>query len=310
MHPPELAQSHQNAALAVLASTDQPTAALKFARYVSAPEKGAATLAQHGFAAAAGDAWAPKPKLVIYSGSVNRLAVEKSLQEFANREGVDLTTVFNGCGILCASMQAMEKGGSEQLPDVYYACDVCFVHPVAHIYPEAVLLTETDIVIAVPRGNPKKIATLADLAQQGLKLGICNTEQSTLGFMTEGILRDSGVKKALAANVRAQTPTADMLINQLRTGSLDAVIVYDVNVAPVQTHVEAIPIKHAGARAVQPFAVSVLTPYPQMGKRLLAHIRGNRADFEQAGFRWRGDEAPVATKDLDIPPWLRGAVAN
>lgn len=59
-----------------------------------------------------------------------------------------------------------------KFPDVYYACDVCFVPPVAEQFPEAVLLTETAIVIAVPEGNPAGIKTLSDLARGGLRVGL------------------------------------------------------------------------------------------------------------------------------------------
>jgi len=301
---PELKDRVENASAAVLAFTAQSAAALKFARYLAAPEKGGAVFQSHGFQLAGGDKWAEKPELILYAGGVNRLAVEKLLKLFADREGVNVTTVFNGCGVLCATMKTMDSGTAPRFPDAYYACDLCFVPPVAAQFPEAVLLTETDIVIAVRKGNPKNVKTLADLAQPGLKLGLCNAEQSTLGFMTRGMLKQTGLLDSVRKNVVVEVPTADFLINQMRAGGLEAAIVYRVNAAPQAEHVEFFPIKHEGARAIQPFAVRERSPNRQLARRLLDTLRANRGEFEQAGFLWRGNEPALKSKDIKVPEYL------
>jgi len=304
---PEFEKAEENVSATVVATCAQPAAALRFARYLAAPEKGAPIFASSDFRPAGGDKWSVKPVMVFYSGGVNRPAIQTTLKEFADREGVDLTTVFNGCGILCATMRAMAKTPDAKVPDAYYACDVCFVPPVADLYPEAVVLTEADIMLAVPKGNPKNLRTLLDLARPGLKIGICNSQQSTLGYMTRGMLKDAGLLDSVMKNVCSQVPTADLLVNQLRTGSLDAAIVYDVNAKPVAEHIDTMPIKHAGAKAAQPFAVAAKSPNARLAGRLLAFLRANRERFEKAGFHWRGDESAVASKDIVVPAYLKSA---
>jgi len=301
---PELKDRVENASAAVLAACTQSVAALKFARYLAAPEKGGEVFRQHGFQLAGGDKWAEKPELILYSGGVNRLAVEKLLKQFADREGVNVTTVFNGCGILCATMKTMGGAANAKFPDAYYACDLCFVPPVAEQFPEAVLLTETDIVIAVRKGNPHGVRTLADLALPGLKVGLCNAEQSTLGFMTRGMLKQTGLLDSVRKNVVVEVPTADFLINQMRAGGLDAAIVYRVNAAPQAEHIEFFPIKHEGAKAIQPFAVRKDSPNTQLARRLLDFLKNNRGAFEQAGFQWRGNEPAIKSKDIKVPEYL------
>jgi molybdate transport system substrate-binding protein len=236
---------------------------------------------------------------------VNRPAIEKILQQFADREGVDVTTVFNGCGILCAAMKTMGDSSNPKFPDVYYACDVCFVPPVAKYFPEAVLLTETKIVIAVPKGNPHQVHTLADLAQPGLRVGLCNAEQSTLGFMTHAILKSSNVLDSVMKNASMQTPTADSLINAMRVGALDAAVVYQINVQTQQEHFEAIPLPEDKARAVQPFAVRSDSSHKQLSQRLLAFLKDHRSNFEQVGFVWTGSNEAVPSDKLNIPDWLK-----
>ncbi len=302
---PELSNHAEKASAAVLAFAASPAEALKFARYLSAPEKGGATFAQQGFQPAGGDQWAAKPELILYSGGVNRPAIEKLVQDFANHEGIDVTTVFNGCGILCAAMKTMKDTTNPKFPDVYYACDVCFVPPVAEHFPEAILLTESEIIIAVPKGNPKGIKTLADLAQTGLRVGVCNAEQSTLGFMTAGILRSMNLIDSVMKNASSQVPTGDFLVNQLRTGSLDAAVVYRTNIQSQPDHFEAIPLPADKAKAVQPFAVRKDAPNSALGHRLLAYLRAHKDSFEKAGFVWRGDTAPVKSDQLEIPDYLK-----
>ena len=302
---PEFAKREEVASIAVLTFCQQPAAALKFARYLAAPEKGGAIFKTNGFTPAGGDKWAAKPEMILYSGGVNRLAIEKSLRKFADREGITVTTVFNGCGILCATMKTMGDASNPKFPDAYYACDLCFVPPVAEQFPEAVILTETDIGIAVKKGNPRNVRTLADLAQPNLKVGLCNAEQSTLGFMTRGMLKQVGLNDAIRKNVVVETPTADLLVTQMRAGALEAAIVYRVNAAPQAEHIEFFPIQHAGAKAIQPFAVRTSSPNARLAARLLDFLKANRGDFEAAGFLWRGNEAPLKSKEIVVPEWLK-----
>lgn len=90
------------------------------------------------------------------------------------------------------------------------------------------------------------------------------------------------------ANVRSQTPTADMLVNQLRAGGLDAVIVYEANIAQVREHVDVVRIALAGARAVQPFAVARGSQHRYLVQRLFDAITSanSQETYRAAGFQW------------------------
>jgi molybdate transport system substrate-binding protein len=302
---PEFEAKPENASACVITSCAQPRLALRLARYLTAAEKGSVIFSKHGFTPIKGDAFVAEPELLIYSGSVNRLALEPLLKQFADREGVRINTVYNGCGVLCASLKTLAQSGGHSLPDAYYACDLCFVPPVADVFPEVTVLTETEIVIAVPKGNPRGITALADLAQPGLKLGISNQSQATLGFMTAALLRSSGHEPDIRKNVAVEVPTADFLINQMRVGGLDAAIVYRVNVLPQAEHLDSIPLPRGTGRAVQPFSVRKDSPQSRTAARLLTFLQSNRAGFEAAGFVWRGGEPSRQSREIQIPEWLK-----
>jgi len=301
---PELEERSSQISMGVLASTEQPTRMLHFARWISSPERGAPVFRKHGFDAEGGDKWAESPEIVFYSGSVNRPAIERALERFSKREGVRISTTYNGCGILCADMldiaERARRGYDIRVPDVYYACDICFIEPVKDLFPEAIIMTETDIVIAVPKGNPKEILSLLDLTREGIRLGISHAEQATLGFMTQRLFRDVGLTEAVRPNVKVENPQADFLINHLSTGSLDAAIVYAVNVGEHIDRFDLIPIQHAGALAVQPFAKSADTPYRALAGRLLEALRDDAGRFEEVGFRWIGEQEPVPSSSFQF----------
>lgn len=283
---PSLEGAQANITLTVLNSSQHPTAALRFARYLSARDKGLKEFERFHYDPVAGDVWAETPELVLYSGGMNRVAIEETLNRFERREGARLTRVYNGCGILVGQIKA---GGR---PDAYLTCDKSFVPPVADLFPEApVEVSDSQIVILVPKGNPRGIRSLADLAQPGLRVGVGNPEQSTLGAMTRHLLEQDGILAPVMTNVVTQTPTADMLVNQMRTGSLDAAVVYVSNTMKVREQLEIVPLRGPGATAVQTFSVGANSQHKQLAARLLAALKSaeSRSRYEEAGFHWRGD---------------------
>ncbi len=305
VHTQELDALAEPVTVAVTTSSQAPADALMFARFLAAPEKGNPLLKANGLTPLPGDTWATRPELIVYSGSVNRPAVEGLLRVFSEREGVDITTVFNGCGILCAAMETMKQSANPKFPDLYYACDMCFVPPVAEDFQFVTPLTETDIGIVVPKANPYNVRTLQDLTRSGLRVGLCNVKQSTLGYMTGGILAATGLEEAVRKNVVSEVPTADLLVNQLRTGSLDAAIVYRVNVHLHGEVVSFFPIDHPGAKAVQPVSVWKKSPRSQLANRLKNFLIAHPQDFEKAGFRWLGELKEIQSSSIELPPWLK-----
>ena len=282
---PELDGVQAHVSLAVLHSSPQPAAALRFARYLAARDKGLAELARQGFAVEAGDRWAELPKLVLYSGAMLRPAIEETLTRFEQREGVQIDRVYNGCGILTAQMRA------EATPDAYFACDVSFMDQVRDLFLDSFDVSANPLVILVPKGNPLGIQSLADLTRRGLRLGLAHEQQSALGALTRTLLLTNGVYAGVRANLKVESATGDFLVNQLRTGSLDAVIAYRSNALLAGDHLEALPIDSPAARALQPLAVARQTPYPQLAARLCLALLSpeSRARFEASGFGWRAD---------------------
>jgi len=244
---------------------------------------------------AEGDPWAETPEIRLFSGAMLQPAIKETIKDFEEREGVKVITVYNGCGILVAQMKAADKA-----PDAYFACDTSFMKEVHDLFLDPVEVSMNQLVIMVPKGNPHNIRSLKDLGKPGLRVGVGHEKQCALGALTQKTLAEGSSKvldlqSLVMKNVKVQSPTGDLLVNQMRTGSLDAIIAYISNKTEAGDDLEAIAIDIPCALAVQPLAQSKEATYKQLTGRLLETLRSqqSRKLFEKAGFRWQlGQKQP------------------
>ncbi len=281
---PELKGITAQVPIAVTKRSAQPTQALRFARFAAAKDRGLEHLHKHGFQVADNaDAWALTPKLDVYAGSMLRPAIEQTLDEFQKREGVRITTVYNGCGILVGQMKTGQR------PDVYFSCDTQFMHQVRDLFGEPAVVSTNQLVIAVPKGNKHDLQTLKDLGKPGLKVGVGHEQQCALGAITKETFLKTGVYAAVQKNVKKYAPSGDLLIVDLRVGTLDAVVAYQSNVTPYAKEIDAIPVTGIPcAKPEQPLAIGRKTLHPQLAQRLEAALRSaeSKRRFEALGFGW------------------------
>lgn len=275
----------ETVSVAVIAKTKQPTEALRFARYLGAKDRGLLEFEKAGFAVGQGDTWAKVPDLKLFSGSMLRPGLEETLKVFQEREGCTITTVYNGCGILTAQMKAGQR------PDAYFSCDTTFMDTVADLYADKENIVDNHLMILVAKGNPKNIKTLQDLLAPGIRLGLPHHEKSAMGNVAWKMLKDMGIYDALQKNMKVESPTGDFLVNQLRTGSLDAIIACRSNLSGVAEHLDGIAIDHRLANMTQPYGVGVESPNRRLAERLHNAIlsKESRQHFEKAGFQWAAD---------------------
>lgn len=273
----------KNITIGVLSYSEQSTEALKFLRYLSAKDKGLRVFNEFSYQPIEGDIWSEKPELLFYSGGVNRLAIDKTIQAFENREGVEVSRVYNGCGILVSQIKAGQQ------PDAYLSCDVSFMTQVEEQFNTITDISKTNIVIAVEKGNPKNIQSLKDLTKEGLQLGVCNYNQSALGALTKKLFESQNIWDDVYKNVRSQTPTADLLVNQIRTGSLDAVVVYEANVSQVKDKLDIVMLSESQANALQNFGILTNSKNQNTMKRLLKMLtnENSKKSYLENGFEWK-----------------------
>jgi molybdenum ABC transporter molybdate-binding protein len=219
-----------------------------------------------------------------------RPAIEKTLVDFEAREGVKVNTVYNGCGILVAQM----KGG--QVPDAYFACDNDFMKQVQDLFDRPTEISDNELVVLVHKGNPHQVTTLADLSKPGLRVGIGHEKQCAMGLLTQKTLTEAGLTTQIMPNVTVQSPTGDYLVNQMRTGALDAVVVYLSNAAAAGDEFEAFGIENIPcSKATQPYAVARNAKHAQLATRLFERLVSveSQARFEEVLFKWHAPGTPA-----------------
>lgn len=282
---PQFENRQASVSVALLTSSKQEAAAMKFARFLAAKDKGLPMFEKAGFKVAEGDPWAETPELHLFAGSMLKPAIEETLTAFEKREGVSVSRVYNGCGILVAQMKAGQQ------PDAYFACDVEFMNQVVDLFNPPEELAQNELVILVQKGNPKGVKDLRDLGKEGLRVGIGHEKQCAMGWLTQRTFNESGVTDAVMKNVSVQTPTGDMLVNQMQTGSLDAAVTYLSNAVGAGDKLDALRIQGLKCSvATQPFAVAKTVQYKQLAERLHAALKSSESQerFTSEGFQWKG----------------------
>ncbi len=283
-----LDQQGVDVAIGVLAATEQPTAALHFARFLAAPEKGGQIFADHGFYVKEGDRWRDRPEVNFFSGGVNRRALEPILQAFQKREGVRINTVYQGCGALNAQLSTIrDQNPDAGFPDGYLLCDVYYLSPVEDWFERGRAVSSTPIVIVTQKGNPHEIESLEDLTRPGIRLVLGNPTHSTIGGLTDRLLKAKGVYERIQPNVAERQPSSGMLVPPVVSGAADATLAYYSDTLPQRERLHVIRIDSEYAQAVQPFTVAYTSQHKELMYRLYDFIGRSEEIYAELGFGWK-----------------------
>lgn len=147
----------------------------------------------------------------------------------------------------------------------------------------AATFVKNQLVIAVPKGNPKGIAVLADLKRTDLKVALC-AEQVPCG---------AAAKKAIAAAGVTITPVTleqdvKAALSKVKLGEVDAALVYRTDVKAAAADVDGIEFpESAGAINEYPIIVLKNAPNKAGAAAFVAYVRSDKgtAVLTQAGFQ-------------------------
>jgi molybdate transport system substrate-binding protein len=291
----------EQAMIGVVKTTARPTAALHFARFLSASDRGQLVFKASFFQPISdADMWEDRPKLTLMSGAMLKPAVEELLKQFEEREGVEINTIYAGCGLHVAQMKTMKSGKnpSTHFPDAYFACDVSFMTMVQQWFEQAKRISRNDIVMAVAKGNPKQVKSIQDLTRPELRLALAHPVNSALGALVDDMFKKLGLHEKICTPGRpmVHSDAGHTLINQLRVGAVDVAVVYRSNVLSSpenEKYMQIVEMNLPEAIAVQPYAVAKETQHRYLMLRLLDAIvaTDSQERFRKAGFHWVAEDA-------------------
>ena len=293
VHLPEFEADPNLVTVAVLNSSPRPAAALRFARYLAARDRGLPVFEQHGLRPVEGDVWEERPRLRFFCGAVNRRAVDEVVAAFAEREGVDVDVKYDGCGILTGQMKAVDgQDPNLGFPDVYMACDVYYLENVKQWFQEAANVSDVEIVIAVPKGSTK-VQSPEDMIKPGVRVAVGEPSQCTIGALTRRLLEAEGLweklrqKQQQEGEVVVEKSSSALLVPDVITGHVDAAVAYISDTLASRDKVDVVRIRSEHNRAIQPFGIARTSEHKHLGRRLFRRIAASPEAFECAGFHFR-----------------------
>ena len=235
-------------------------------------------------AAAGASPGAPvREPLLVFCAAGIKAPIEAVAREFEQSEGVKVQLNYGGSQTLLANLAVSGRG------DLYIAAEDAYVQMARekNLVREIIPLAQMRVALAVARGNPKKITTLADLLKTDVRLAQANPDAAAVGKLTREALQKSGEWEPLRARTTVFKPTVNEVANDLKLGSVDAGFVWDATIRQYP-ELEAVPVA-ALTNLIAHVSAGVLTSSKQptvalrFARFLAARDRGQK-QFEKHGF--------------------------
>jgi molybdate transport system substrate-binding protein len=146
-----------------------------------------------------------------------------------------------------------------------------------------VTFVRNQLVIAVPKGNPKGIKALSDLGGPGLKVALC-AEQVPCGAAAKAALNAAGVRLT-PVTLEKDVKSA---LGKVKLGEVDAALVYRTDARSAVSDVDGIGFPES-AGAVNDYPIVVLKNAPNMpaAQAFVAYVQSYQAKalLTAAGFQ-------------------------
>jgi len=226
--------------------------------------------------------------LLLYCGAGMRTAAAEVIDAFHKETGVTVQADYAGSGTLITRIKAGKTGDLYMPGEIWYVEEldrqtglVDSVTPVTYFVP----------CLVVQKGNPHGVASLADLAKEGLKLGLGDARACQIGRVTEQLFEKNKLDKtAIEKNVVMTSVTVNELPLWVKTRSIDATIAWDAVVAQDEfaDSVEMIRIPK-DQNIISPVAVGVLkcSTDIELARKFAAFLAGptGQAIFKKNHYR-------------------------
>ncbi|MFH0939833.1 MAG: substrate-binding domain-containing protein [Planctomycetota bacterium] len=200
---------------------------------------------------------ANKTFLVVFCAAGIKSPVEATVKAYEQEYGVAVHLQYGPSEGLLANIKIAQKG------DLYLPADESYLNK-AHeqgLADDAIPLALMRPVIAVRKGNPKKIKTTADLQRADVRVALCSPA-AAIGKVTRELLQQSGEWDALKRKLEqtgsktVEVGTVPEVANSIKIDAMDAGIIWD-SMAQQYPELEMVRVPLFD-KAVQKVAVGVL----------------------------------------------------
>jgi molybdate transport system substrate-binding protein len=222
----------------------------------------------------------PSGEVTVSAAASLTGAFQQIAREFeASNPGVVVKTNFAGSPTL---VQQIQEGAPV---DVFASADEPNMQRIAdagELAGKPRVFARNQLEILVPKGNPKKVSSLADLTKPGLVLALCGPTVPAGRYA-----REAFAKANLTVPETSQELDVKAVVSRVVLGEADAGIVYVTDVRAAGDKAEGVAIPQAGnVVARYPIAVLKDAPNSAAADAFVAHVLGaaGRATLEKFGF--------------------------
>jgi molybdate transport system substrate-binding protein len=165
-------------------------------------------------------------EITVFAGAASKPPLDEAAEVFKSQTGIQVYCTYGGSGSVLSQMELSQTG------DLYVPGSPDYIPKAERkeiIEPNSTKLIAYLIpVIAVQKGNPKNIQSLADLAKPGITVGIGNPSSVCLGLYSVEILDYNNLLEDVFKNIVTQAASCDATATLISLKSVDAVIGWDV----------------------------------------------------------------------------------
>ncbi|MEM1569611.1 MAG: molybdate ABC transporter substrate-binding protein [Candidatus Bathyarchaeia archaeon] len=170
---------------------------------------------------------ATKPrKIRVFFGAAAEVPEQEIVELFERKYGISVVASFGGSGSLLSSIEIAKAG------DLYVPGSQDYMEKAVR---KGIIRKDTITIIAylvpaiiVPKGNPKNITCLEDLAKPGVRIGLADPETVCVGGYAVDLLKYNGLWEKVEPNVIVYVESCSKCANLPVTKSVDAVIGWHV----------------------------------------------------------------------------------
>lgn len=226
---------------------------------------------------------AQKSELTVYAGAGLKRAMEQIKKDYeAANPGITINYIYAGSGQLLGQMESSRKG------DVFIvgSADTYDAAKSKGLAGEPMMVAYHTPAIAVAKGNPKGIKTLADLAKPGLRVVLGDPKSNAIGVTSQKMFEKNKIT-GVDANVVARTGTVTEILTALTAGNADAGIVTKDGFFGNADKLDLIEIPaDQNIDQVIPVGALTISSHPEAAKAFAAYVGSDKgkATFDKAGF--------------------------
>jgi len=234
-------------------------------------------------------------ELIINAGAGLKPALDKINAEFEDRHGTKIMTQYM-CSAMVLSNLLLARETDVFFPGSEYYMKIAIEKGAVNdgdAFPAAYMIP----VITTPKGNPKNIRTLEDMARPGVKVGLGEFETVAIGRLTKKMLTEEGLFEAVSKNHVFVGPNSTKLQLNVALGSIDAAINWKATVIMFSDKCDYIDIPLEQLKySIAPCGFSTFSKNKPLAQNYVAFIM---SDEGQAIFESEGYTLPKSTQNLD-----------